>query len=330
MKLTYAQLESHLTKQLSPIYILSGDELFLKQEATQWIRKAAKKSGFDERIRITPEAGYDWDQLYSLLYSNSLLAEKRLIELDYRDITPNKTASKILQDYAANPSPDNILLIDLSKIDDKISKSAWYKALEKVSATVPIWPLPREQLPQWIMNRAQKYKLTLRSDAANLLADYVEGNLVAAAQAIEKIFLLKPEKMIDAQLIEIILTDESRFTVFDFIEHLVAGNQSRALHILQHLEAEGEEPILILWAITRELRLLAELTQSMKQGASFDTLFQKHRIFFKRQSAVRQFLTKHTLEDCWKKLCMAAEIDKVLKGATPGNAWEQLQLFCLK
>lgn len=330
MKLTYYQLEPHLNKSLAPVYIISGDEILLKQDALQLIRKTAKQAGFSERIRISPEAGFDWEQLYSMLYSGSLLAEKRIIEFDFRDIAPPKAASAILQEYAKNPNPNNLVSIDIEKADDKIQKSAWFKALEAVGMVVNIWPIPRDQLPQWIMNRAKKYKLQLNHDAANVLADYVEGNLIAAAQALEKIYLLKPEQAINAQLIETILTDESHFTVFDFIENLIAGDKSRALHILETLQNDGTEAVLILWAITRELRLLADWSQQIKHGSTFDSIFQKYRVFGRRQSSIRHFLSKFSTQDCWQKLNQAAEIDRLIKGAAPGNSWEALQLFCLR
>lgn len=330
MKLTYFQLEPHLTKQLASIYLISGEELLLKQDAIHLIRKAAKKSGFNERVRITSEAGFEWEQLYSLLYSKSLLAEKRLFELDFRDAAPNKIASQILQEYAENPAPDHILLINMGKIDSKIAKSAWYKSLEKMAIVISIWPIPREQLPQWIQQRARKYKLQFNPDAANLLADYVEGNLIAAAQAIEKIYLLKPQTTIDTHLIQTLLTDESHFTVFDFIENIIAGDLSRTMHILETLKAEGTEPVLIVWGIARELRLLADLAQQLEQGQTYEQLFQAQRIFSRRQAAIRHFLTHFTAGDCWRLLTHVAEIDRIIKGAVIGNIWDSLQLFCLR
>jgi DNA polymerase-3 subunit delta len=222
------------------------------------------------------------------------------------------------------------LLIDIGKIDDKIAKSLWYKALESIGIVVTIWPISREQLPQWITQRAKKYKLAFEPHAANLLADYVEGNLIAAAQAIEKLYLLKPSTTIDVDLIHTVLTDQSHFTPFDLIDHLIAGDRTRTLHILDTLKLEGSEPILILWALTRELRLLAELAQQVKQGVTYDTIFQKHRIFSRRQAAIRHFLTKTNVIDCWRYLEHAAVIDRIIKGAMLGNVWESLQLFCLR
>ncbi|TAK78872.1 MAG: DNA polymerase III subunit delta [Gammaproteobacteria bacterium] len=328
MKLTYFQLEAQLAKKLLPVYIVSGEELLLKQDAIQWIRQTAQQAGFHERIRLNADEA-EANQLYTLLHSSSLLAEKQLIELDCRQANPNKTLTPILQEYGSHPSPHHLLLIDIGKIDDKIAKSAWYTALEKIGANVAIWPIPREQLPTWITQRAKKYPLTLKPDAAHLLAEYVEGNLIAAANALEKIYLLAPTSPIDASLIQTLLTDESHFTVFDFIENMLAGDLTRTLHILENLRAEGTEPVLVLWAITRELRLLAEMAEQLKQGATYEALFQKQRIFARRQTAMRRFLTHFSATDCWQYLTRAADIDRVIKGVAPGDVWDSLRMFCL-
>jgi DNA polymerase-3 subunit delta len=330
MKLTYLQLASHLNQSLASIYLLSGDELLLKQEAIYAIRKAAKLAGFCERIRLTKDAGFEWEQLYLSLYSLSLFAEKRLLELDLRDTTPNQTASAVLKEYALQPNAENILLIDMGKIDDKIAKSAWYRALEKSGIVITIWPIPREQFPQWIIQRAKRYKLSLQQDGAYLISDYVEGNLVAAAQVIEKLYLLAAQAEISLDMIQSILADESRFTIFDFIDSFIALDASRTLHILESLRMNGTDPTLILWGITRELRMLATLSQDIKQGQSCEMLFQKHRIFSRRQPLVRQFLNRIPLKDCFHGISLAGEMDKLIKGAIPGNIWHSLQLFCVR
>lgn len=330
MKLSPLQLETHLKKNLSPAYLISGEELLLKQDVLTLIRQTAQTAGFNERIRITPETGFDWEELYTLFYSHSLLAEKRLLEFNFCLSTPNKTANHLLRDYIENPAPDTLLLIETGKIDDKLSKSEWYKVLEKKGVVVTVWPVTRDQLPNWINQRAKKYNLNIQPQAVQLLADYVEGNLIAAHQAIEKISLLQPQQPIDSSMIHLVLTDESRFSIFEFIENLVMGEKARVLHILDNLKNDGIEPAIILWGITRELRLLAEMAQQKQQGVTDETLWQKFRIFAKRQQAVRRFLNKHTKEDCWHYLNHAAELDKIVKGAMPGNIWHSLQLFCLR
>ena len=330
MKLSYFQIETHLAKNLAPVYLVSGEDPLLKLDIVNLLRKTAKNAGFIERVKFPIDASINWEELHSVLYASSFLAEKQLIELDFRDTLPPKDAGKILSEYAAAPSPDHLLIIDLPKVDDKIAKSAWFQALEKLGVHVAIWPIPREQLPQWLIQRAKRYKMQLDMRAANLLSDHVEGNLVAAAQVIEKLYLLNAAQPITTQIVTDILQDESRFTVFDLMEALLAGNSTRALHILETLKEDGTEPILVLWAITRELRMLIDMINQKKAGQPFDALCKKHRIFSTRQSLVRQFLNKTNLPQLFDLLQVTVRIDQMIKGATPGNPWESLQLFALR
>jgi len=330
MKLTLQQLQPHLSTQLLPLYLVSGDEPVLKQEALQLIRKAAQQAGFTERVRLQGEAGLDENQLYTALYSPSLSAEKMLIELDFRSKAPAKPLGAIIEKYLAAPAASLLIIMDTAKLEDSHTRSAWYKAAEKTGATVTLWPIPREQLPQWIMNRARKYKINLQADAAALLTDYVEGNLTAAAQTLEKIYLLKHDKPIDAQLIQSILADESRFTIFDLTEAMISDNIARTLHILETLRLDGTEAVIVLWGITRELRLLAAMASEQQTGMPLDEIFRKHRVFSRRQMGVRRFLSRFNREKCYQYLKDAAAIDTILKGGMSGNSWQALQMLCMK
>jgi DNA polymerase-3 subunit delta len=335
MKLPLQQLEKHLAKTVAPIYFISTDEILQMQEATDLIRKAALKAGFTERLSLMIDSGMDWEEvLYAEAHSLSLFATQRLIELHLGDIKPNNTSGKVLENYAKNPPADTILVICANKMDSKIEKANWYKAIDKAGITLQIWPIQPNQLPAWIKQRAQKSGLNLTAEAAKMLAEQVEGNLLAAAQEIEKLGLLylSPDtsnKLINHQDIENAIIDSAHFTIFDLVDSTLSGNKVRSLRILENLKAEDVEPIIILWALTRELRTLAEIAKQAKQGMALSSLFSQFRIWEKRQPSVRRFLQQHSLPACWEFLITAAEIDRIIKGATVSNVWNELQRFTL-
>ena len=328
MKLPFQQLEAHLTKNLAPLYIVSGDEPLLVQEAIDLIREAANKSGFTERTRIQVES--DWgNQLYANTQSFSLFATKRLLELDLTNVKLNAATSKTLQEVAQQLSSDTLLLIRIHKLDSKVEKNAWFQALEKKGAVIAIWPIPIDQLPQWIMQRAKKIKLNITKPAAEILATQVEGNLLAAAQEIEKLALLQTGDIIDAKTIENTVTDNAHFDIFTLVDCALSGNHKRSLRILENLCAEDTEPVLVLWALTREIRMLADIAKQTKQGHPLSSLFAKFRIWEKRQPSVRAFLQRQSQQTCWGLLAQAAQIDRMIKGAEKGNVWDSLQRLVL-
>ena len=324
MKLTPYQFETQISKKISPLYIFSGEELLLKQEAIALLRKHAQTAGYQECLRLTPETGWNWETLYTTLYSPSLLAPKQFIELDLRECLPTKTGASILEDYAKNLTDQQILLLNMEKLEQKVTKTAWFQAVDKQAISVTFWPINREQLPAWIKQRAKKYGLTLAESDVAELSTYTEGNLLATAQAIEKLALLGKGR------IQEVLSDHTHFTIFDLSDSVLAGEPARALRILNTLQAEGVEPVLILWSLTRELRSMADLAGKVKQGIPLTQLFEKQRIYPRRQKAIRQFLTTHSQEICWQRLSQAFDIDRVIKGVLPGNVWDSLQTFCVE
>lgn len=325
MKINLQQLSTVLSKSLAPIYLISGDEPLLLQEAVDMIHQTAKQAGFAEYVRISMDSA-DWGKiLYEDTHSLSLFSNKRVFTIDLQESKFTAANTKILQDYAENTPADSLLLIKTHKLDSKIEKSAWYKAIDATGVIVTIWPINREQLPAWIIQRAKKADLKLTLDAAERLADKIEGNLLAAAQEIEKLRLLQTSDAVDASFIENNVNDNNHFDIFALVDSMLAADHNRSFRILHSLFAEGTEPILILWAMTRELRLMADLLEQLKKGAALSALFSQFRIWEKRQANVRNFLKRNTLEKCWKLLSQAAFIDKIIKGAESGNVKIELE-----
>lgn len=330
MKLPYQQLTQHLAKSLAPIYLVSGDELLLVQETVDFIRAAAQKAGFSERTRIPVEAGSDWAKLlYANAHSMSLFAEQRILELDLRGVKLNQANSEILTNYAENPAEQTLLIIQTGKLDQKTEQTRWYKSIDKKGIAIPIWPVTTEQLPQWIIQRAKKANLTLTNQAAGWLAERVEGNLFAAAQEIEKLALLQPNGIVDEDILEKQVMNHARFDIFNLVDSFLLGNSKRSLLILNNLFDEDTEPTLIMWAITRELRSMAELLKQVKQGAALSSLFSQFRIWEKRQPPVRAFLKRATPSQCWDWLLHAAKIDRIIKGAEIGKVQDELERLIL-
>jgi DNA polymerase-3 subunit delta len=327
MKISYPQLAAHLTKELHPVYLICTDDILLSYDATSEIRKKARAEGFSERVLIEGHTDFE-EVLYENSHSLSLFALKKIIELNFQQHTLKSAQGKILDDYAKNPAENTLLIVRASKLDSTMEKSAWFKSLVKKVVVVQIWPVSVEQLPTWIIERAKKHSLHITMEASVLLAAKVEGNLLAADQEIEKLGLLAVAQKIDRALIENVATDNAQYDVFNLVESSLGGHKARALHILKNLQG-NIEPTLILWALTRELRILASLFVEIKNNA-LPSLFDKFRIFGKRQHSVKAFMQRHKMEHCWEFLLDAAAIDRMIKGVEEGHVWEKLQDLSIK
>ena len=324
MKLHGRQLGGHLSRELAPVYLVTGDEPLLVGEAGAAIRACAQRAGFEQRDYYVVERGFDWQALTAGADNLSLFASRRIVELNLPAPRPGDAGGRALRALAQRPDPDRLLLIATAKLDSAASRSAWVKAIDANGVVVQVWPVERPQLPAWIRQRAGSLGLRLSAAAAELMADRVEGNLLAADQEIRKLVLLLGPGAADDDAVRDAVASNPRFDVFRFADALLAGRAGRALRILDGLRAEGAAPSLVLWAISRDLSLLARIKSGGRNGADVASALTRLGVWRRRQPLVRSSLGRFQPPDLTKLIVQAAEADRVIKGVLPGNPWQHL------
>lgn len=318
MRIRAEQLPAALGRGLAGIYLVSGDEPLLVAEAADAIRAAARAAGYADRRVFFIDRSFNWDELRLASQSLSLFAERRLFELRMPSGKPDKGAA-LLADLAVQSASDLTFLIITDKLDRKVMDAPWVQAIEKHGAWVPIMPVEAAALPGWLRARAKALQLDIDTEAAQLIVDRVEGNLLAAQQELEKLGLLANGERIGAALVLRSVGDSARYDVFQLAEAAAAGDAARALKVLLGLKSEGVEPTLILWALVRELR-------GMWQARERDRL----------RSAVRgsgwnlaanpsaRALARLKKLPLAPLLQQASQTDRVIKGLSAGDAWSAL------
>ena len=323
MQIKPEQLKPHLDKGLAPIYLVCGDEPLLVQEACDMIRAAARRSGCTEREVYSIEPGFDWGAFLQAGDAMSLFSDRKLIELRMPTGKPGDQGSKALLHYAERPVEENVLLIMAGKIEPAARKSKWYKALENSGAVVQVWPVDVRQLPGWAMRRMQAKGLQADQEAVALLVERVEGNLLACSQEIEKLLLLNGPGRISLEQVAASVADSSRFDIFTLVDGALQGDSARTSRIIEGLKGEGVEPVLVLWALTREIRSMANMAAEAQDGG-IEQALARYRVWEKRKPLLRAGLKRHSPRAWQAMLRRAALIDGMVKGAKAGNVWDEL------
>lgn len=323
-KLRPEQLSTALRKQLAPAYLISGDEPLLSLESCDLIRQAARAAGFTERELHHVDNGFDWDQLLTSVNSLSLFADRKIIELRIDNGKPGDKGAKTLISYCENPPPDTLLLIVTPKLDASSQRSKWYKSLEQIADVVQIWPVGPLQLPRWIEQRMQRAGLSADRDAIDMLAARIEGNLLAAAQEIEKLKLLAVNGQVSAEMIAGAVADSARYDVFSLLDKALHGDARAAVRTLQGLKGEGTDATVVLWALAREIRTLYQIAHAVQQGQALDRAAQAAGVWDKRKSLVATALRRLKLNQLQVLMRKANGIDKAIKGLRNADVWDEL------
>jgi DNA polymerase-3 subunit delta len=325
VKISGDNLASQLTRGLGPIYLVSGDEPLLVNEAADAIRARARKDGFTERELHVVERGFDWDGLMTESRSMSLFAQRKIIEIRMSNPTPGEQGGEAIVELATQPSPDNLVLIITGKLDGRTQNSKWVSAIEKQGVVIQIWPIDLQRLPAWIRDRLSKHKLHADAAAAALLAERVEGNLLAAHQEVEKLALLLPEGTLTAETVMEAVADSARFDVLQVGEAAMRGQTARALRIVEGLRGEGIDATLVLWAVNKDLQWIARAQYLMSTGQSADSAMNAIYVWRPRQVAMKQALARLSAGVVRGLILDAERVDRSIKGALRIDPWVELE-----
>lgn len=323
MQLKLPQLHASLRNNLAPVYLVSGDEPQQLCEATDAIRRAAKTRGYESREILLADKLFDWNALHFSSETFSIFADKKILDLRLTG-SPGADGAKALCAYCQRLPEDNLLLITMGKLGKDAQKSAWFQAVDKTGCVIQVWPLTGHDLLTWMENRLQQRGLTVKPDALRLLASRVEGNLLAAAQEIEKLSGYYGTGTVTADQILEAVADNSRYDVFEWIEAILTAKVNKIVKILASLKSEGLAPAVVLWAISREIRLLAKAKAAIGKGGNHDTVFRNNGIWGSHKTAFELALKRLSSATTNQTLMLCAKTDRQIKGQQQGNPWATL------
>lgn len=330
MQIKGEQIAGHLERELRPVYLVYGEEPLLVIEAADAIRAAARQRGFDERDVLTAITGFNWNDLYHATGNLSLFGGRKVIDLRLPGGKPGRDGSAALQDYCARPSPDSLLLLTANGLDWKEEKATWVSAIAAVGVVVKPIPPTVADLPAWLAGRLRRQQQSADADGLRFIADRVEGNLLAAHQEILKLGMLFPAGALHLDQIRDAVLNVTRFNLDGLREALLAGDVTRLARTLDGLQQEGEAPLLVLWAMTEEVRALAQIGAGLENRQPLEMLLKNARVWGARQVLVKRALRRVDRQRATAALTAAARIDRMIKGLATGDVWDEFRQLGLR
>ncbi|MCM2335494.1 MAG: DNA polymerase III subunit delta [Pseudomonas sp.] len=328
-----AQLESG---PLRPAYLIAGPEALRVLEAADAVRAAARAQGFGEREVFEAEGNQrepDWSALDATFNAPSLFATRRLVEVRLPTGKPGKDGGAILEAFCAAPAPDVTLLVTAGEWS-KSHGGKWADAIGRVGAVAVAWAVKPHELPEWIERRLRAKGLKADRGAVQRLADRVEGNLLAAAQEIDKLALLSDGQMLDAERMESLVADAARFDVFRLVDAAMNGQGALVSRMLAGLRAEGEAVPALLGMVVIELQRGAALARVSARGGNLAAEFKAQRVWDSKQPMYRRALQRHDAARWERFVAEAGRVDRIAKGRPrvgeePVDAWVALERLLL-
>lgn len=333
-----AQLQIN-PSSLHNFYVLHGAEALQQQETKDAIRIAARASGFADRHVFTVQgARFDWSEIQGAASSMGLFAEKQIIEINLPTGKPGKEGGQMLQDLAAVAGQEQqsgdiatLFVISIPSNDYAVAKSAWYKALIKTAVMVKINDIEPKALPRWIAQRLNQQGHTVANSeegqhVLRYFAQCVEGNLLAAQQAIDKLALTIPEGEINLDDVVASTSNMARFNTTDLTEIVLTGQVRRCQHMLQAWQAAGEQPHGVHWVLGSDIYNLYRIRMALDMGEPLPMAMKNARVWGSKQRLYERAVQKLSSKYMRHMLAGAHIVDGILKGIThpdwPQDSWQ--------
>jgi DNA polymerase-3 subunit delta len=321
MELKPERFERQLAGEpLRPVYLVAGSEPLLVQELADAVRARARAEGYGEREVFDAGRDFEWSELVMGFAALSLFSSRRLFDLRLPTGRPDREGSEAIQAYCADPPPDTVLLITAHDWSSK-HPGKWSEAVARAGVFVPVWPVRPNELPDWLEARLRARGFSADNAALQLLAERVEGNLLAAAQEIDKLVLLCDDKRITVEVMESRVSDSARYDVFKLVEAALAGKLERTRRMLASLRAEGEQVPGLVPILAMELLKLAALARA----GNLAQAMREARVWESRQALYRRALERHDAASFEAFVAEAGRVDLMSKGRLGGDPWLALE-----
>ncbi len=329
MNLKPERLAQALEKSLAPVYLVAGSEPLLVQESRDFILVAARKQGFLERKVYQAGGAFDWAILQDDAVERSLFSSRKVIDVRLPTGKPGKDGARFFTDWAKSPDPDSLLIVSCDEWDSSSRKSRWAAELASAGVLVGIWPIKAQDLPAWIDRRMRAAGLRPEREAVRLLADLVEGNLLAAQQEIEKLALLDPGSCISVDMIRQSVGNSTRFDAFRLSECLLAGRAADCLKVASGLRRTGVAIQAVTGALNYQLGQLDGVRCAMRGGENEARAFSRLGVFKIAQPLFSQALRRLSDRQIGDSFRALALVDRQSKGRAAGDPWQTLDQMLL-
>jgi len=330
MRVSPDDLPKRLAGGLPSAILLFGEEPLLIEESARDVRQAARDGGFSDRIPLSVETGFDWGRLTGSSRTLSLFSEKRLIELRLPTGRPGDAGTQAFVDYCETADQDVCLVVISGRLDARAKQAKWVKTLDKNGWVIEYRALHPGRFQAWFRQRLRAKGLALEGETIERMCYFLEGNLLAAAQEIDRIALFAERNgRVDPEAIIGGLADHARFNIYAFTDACLIGDARKALRVLTVLKNEGSEPVLMAWALVKELRALVRIEHGLRNGEQKGRLFKAHNVWSSRESLINAALARLGARRLERLTSQMARCDRVMKGRESGDVWKELDVTAL-
>lgn len=240
---------------LLPVYIIAGEDIYLKRQALDRIIKATVEPD-DEMNLIKYEYGVDLQEVYDEINGFPLMADRKCVVLkDFDTEDADKTEFEKLLALASEPCETTVFVIYFGSAEPDLIKSAKFKKLVSAAegaggAFVKLDYKTPEELVRWLSASAKKQGCLLSPQNARYITEICSLDISVLTRELTKLCTFVGSGEITKEVIDKVCVKSVEAEVWDLSKKVLAGDSAGALNLLDELYYMNIEPIVIFYSIS--------------------------------------------------------------------------------
>lgn len=248
--------------QLKQIYLLYGEEDYLKKQYKERLTKALLPEGDTMNFARYEGKGVDVKEVIDLSETMPFFAQRRL--LVFEDTGFFKSAGAELADYIKEMPDTTYYLFVESEVD---KRSKLYKAVQAKGRAVELGMQDEGTLKRWIAGKVRDEKKQISEQTIVYFLGKVGTDMENITKELEKLFSYTLDRdVITREDVDAVCVTQISNHIFDMVNAVTEKKQRRALELYYELLALKEPPMRILFLMTRQYRLLYQVKQFQQKG----------------------------------------------------------------
>lgn len=252
--------------KLQPIYFLAGEERLLADRVVAALRRAVLEGSVAEFNHDQASGGeVKAADILQLARTVPMMGSYRLVEIRDAEALAAAELEKLIP-YVEAPVPTTVLLFHATKADARLK---FFRALDKEGYLARFEPVRGAPLQRFLESEARRLGARLGPGVGELLVEFVGGDFLALASAVEKLCLFVGEGgVVTQEHVDQVVAQTRQAVIFELTDAVGEGNVPVALRSLASLRQAGEPEQRVLFMIARQIRLIWRALQALADGTS--------------------------------------------------------------
>ncbi len=248
--------------QLKQIYLLYGDEGYLRKQYRDKLKQALSVDGDTMNTHYYEGKDINIGQVIDLAETMPFLAERRVIFMENTGLF--KSSGEQLATYLENPAP-TVCFVFIEQEVDKRSKL--FKLAEKAGHAAEFKEQDEQTLLRWVAGILKNDNKKITPGNATYLLEKTGTDMANIRTELEKLVCYCLDKeIVEREDIDAVCSTRLANHIFDMISAIADKRTKDALNLYYELLALKEQPMRILFLIARQCNMLLQAKQLSNKG----------------------------------------------------------------